>query len=152
MNFHERFAPTNADDLTTLLRRAALQDSRAFSKIHELTRKKLRKTAASICPRSCDVDDVLQESYLKIWRHASAFDPDRASPISWMCVIVRNVAIDSMRSKKPLFIDLDEELPALLSDQQLDDFDYELAECIACLLYTSPSPRDGLLSRMPSSA
>ena len=25
-------------------------------------------------------------------------------------------------------------------------------ECIDCLLYTSPSPRDGLLSRMPSSA
>ena len=24
--------------------------------------------------------------------------------------------------------------------------------CINCLLYTSPSPRDGLLSRMPSSA
>ena len=24
--------------------------------------------------------------------------------------------------------------------------------CIYCLLYTSPSPRDGLLSRMPSSA
>ena len=28
-----------------------------------------------------------------------------------------------------------------------DDFDYR-----DCLLYTSPSPRDGLLSRMPSSA
>ena len=26
------------------------------------------------------------------------------------------------------------------------------AECGGCLLYTSPSPRDGLLSRMPSSA
>ena len=26
------------------------------------------------------------------------------------------------------------------------------ALCGACLLYTSPSPRDGLLSRMPSSA
>ena len=26
------------------------------------------------------------------------------------------------------------------------------AELDACLLYTSPSPRDGLLSRMPSSA
>ena len=25
-------------------------------------------------------------------------------------------------------------------------------EAITCLLYTSPSPRDGLLSRMPSSA
>ena len=28
--------------------------------------------------------------------------------------------------------------------------DYSAA--MACLLYTSPSPRDGLLSRMPSSA
>ena len=25
-------------------------------------------------------------------------------------------------------------------------------QIVACLLYTSPSPRDGLLSRMPSSA
>ena len=25
-------------------------------------------------------------------------------------------------------------------------------QCVVCLLYTSPSPRDGLLSRMPSSA
>ena len=28
----------------------------------------------------------------------------------------------------------------------------EEGETITCLLYTSPSPRDGLLSRMPSSA
>ena len=31
------------------------------------------------------------------------------------------------------------------SDEILEDLE-------ACLLYTSPSPRDGLLSRMPSSA
>ena len=29
---------------------------------------------------------------------------------------------------------------------------YLPVECNPCLLYTSPSPRDGLLSRMPSSA
>ena len=29
---------------------------------------------------------------------------------------------------------------------------YVLAHFLTCLLYTSPSPRDGLLSRMPSSA
>ena len=28
----------------------------------------------------------------------------------------------------------------------------DLMQAIVCLLYTSPSPRDGLLSRMPSSA
>ena len=30
--------------------------------------------------------------------------------------------------------------------------DFMISSDIGCLLYTSPSPRDGLLSRMPSSA
>ena len=32
------------------------------------------------------------------------------------------------------------------------DFGHLIIDYIPCLLYTSPSPRDGLLSRMPSSA
>ena len=35
------------------------------------------------------------------------------------------------------------------ADMNSDSF---LSRNISCLLYTSPSPRDGLLSRMPSSA
>ena len=31
-------------------------------------------------------------------------------------------------------------------------FDKDGAQCYGCLLYTSPSPRDATLSRMPSSA
>eukprot|EP01016_Furgasonia_blochmanni_P013208 TRINITY_DN16692_c0_g1_i1.p2 TRINITY_DN16692_c0_g1~~TRINITY_DN16692_c0_g1_i1.p2 ORF type:complete len:126 (-),score=27.01 TRINITY_DN16692_c0_g1_i1:11-388(-) len=34
----------------------------------------------------------------------------------------------------------------------LTEFEFDLVEHQLCLLYTSPSPRDGLLSRMPSSA
>ena len=34
----------------------------------------------------------------------------------------------------------------------VDRAESEQAQAYACLLYTSPSPRDGLLSRMPSSA
>ena len=39
--------------------------------------------------------------------------------------------------------------------QVIKEMENSGVECIiagACLLYTSPSPRDGLLSRMPSSA
>ena len=36
------------------------------------------------------------------------------------------------------------------NNQQTAGVDYDKIQ--ACLLYTSPSPRDGLLSRMPSSA
>ena len=35
---------------------------------------------------------------------------------------------------------------------ELEDLSFEILNNEACLLYTSPSPRDGLLSRMPSSA
>ena len=37
-------------------------------------------------------------------------------------------------------------------DEVIYDMRHQLTECEGCLLYTSPSPRDGLLSRMPSSA
>src|SRR5665647_684570 len=39
----------------------------------------------------------------------------------------------------------------LISLLQLDDFAGRIVYTYSCLLYTSPSPRDGLLSRMPSS-
>ena len=37
-------------------------------------------------------------------------------------------------------------------DKTNDQVTVDSANAINCLLYTSPSPRDGLLSRMPSSA
>ena len=40
----------------------------------------------------------------------------------------------------------------LLSMNDIIDEEDELNHNNICLLYTSPSPRDGLLSRMPSSA
>ena len=44
----------------------------------------------------------------------------------------------------------------LALDEAFTDREDEVAELLAdmrnCLLYTSPSPRDGLLYRMPSSA
>ena len=40
----------------------------------------------------------------------------------------------------------------LINGIEVNFQDQEIAEADVCLLYTSPSPRDGLLSRMPSSA
>ena len=46
----------------------------------------------------------------------------------------------------------DAELWQLFADG-LNDADQDASiKSVICLLYTSPSPRDGLLSRMPSSA
>jgi len=40
----------------------------------------------------------------------------------------------------------------LLEDDSIEMAGYHVPHPLFCLLYTSPSPRDGLLSRMPSSA
>ena len=39
-----------------------------------------------------------------------------------------------------------------LSSERVMALQKEIQQPLGCLLYTSPSPRDGLLSRMPSSA
>ena len=40
----------------------------------------------------------MSEVYLTIWKRAGAFEPGRASPISWLATIARNRAIDWRRS------------------------------------------------------
>ena len=42
--------------------------------------------------------------------------------------------------------------PSFCSGANIKKFDQAIGKLEDCLLYTSPSPRDGLLSRMPSSA
>ncbi|GLH79855.1 hypothetical protein SSBR45G_47640 [Bradyrhizobium sp. SSBR45G] len=87
----------------------------------------------ALLPSTADLDDILQDGYLKIWRHAASFDPSRASPITWMCTIMRNTAIDALRATGVPTSELDEALS--IADPTAadtgDDFDYAQAEPIA---------------------
>ncbi len=92
----------------------------------------MRKTVRALLPSAADLDDILQDGYLKIWRHAASFDPTRASPITWMCSIMRNTAIDALRATGVPTSELDEALAIPDSaDSAADEFDYALAEPIA---------------------
>ncbi|MDI1263054.1 MAG: sigma-70 family RNA polymerase sigma factor [bacterium] len=141
-------AATGRNHLSGLIRRVASGDDRAFSELHALTIRKMRKTALSVNSASADIEDVLQDAYLKIWRHASRFDPERASPISWMTTIVRNTAIDAVRPVRISTTDL--EHAASIADtagQADDDFDYGRAGPIAAeIIGRLPDDRRTLLS------
>ena len=43
--------------------------------------------------------DALQEGFVKIWKNIDSFDPGRGNLFTWMLNIVRNHAIDQLRSK-----------------------------------------------------
>lgn len=43
--------------------------------------------------------DVLQDGFIKIWKKGAQYDPSKGKLFTWMLNIVRNTAIDYLRSK-----------------------------------------------------
>jgi RNA polymerase sigma-70 factor (ECF subfamily) len=54
-----------------------------------------------------DVEDVLQETFLAVWKGAAAYQP-RGTPLAWMWVIARNQAALLLRRRGPATSELAE--------------------------------------------
>ena len=84
--------------LTEALVRTGAEDRAAFRDLYALTSAKLFGICLRICGERQAAEDVLHEVYLTVWRRAGAFEPGRASPITWLATIARNRAIDWRRA------------------------------------------------------
>jgi RNA polymerase sigma-70 factor, ECF subfamily len=84
---------------TNLLRQIAAGDEAAFSSFYERVAPPLYGLALRMMNDAKEAEDVLQEGFAYIWRRASQFDPNRSSPFAWSVMIVRNKAIDKLRSR-----------------------------------------------------
>ena len=91
---------TTNDDLAALLGRVALQDRAAFEQIYRATCAHLLGIAFRILNQRERAEEVLQESFMNVWHNAAGFKPQVASPMTWLINIVRNKAIDTLRSGK----------------------------------------------------
>ena len=84
--------------LSAELERVAQGDRAALRTVYDLTSAKLLGICLHFLADRALAEDVLQEVYLKVWQNAGAFDPQRASPVTWLCMIARNRAIDWRRA------------------------------------------------------
>ena len=92
-------ANTSRALLSRALARVAQQDADALRFVYRHTSSKLFGVCLRILHDRQEAEDVLQDVYLTVWRKADGFDPQRASPITWLATLARNRAIDRLRAR-----------------------------------------------------
>jgi RNA polymerase sigma-70 factor, ECF subfamily len=124
-------------ELVWLLAAVARGDQAAFERLYEATRAKLYGVLLRILGTPELADDVMQETYLKVWKTAAGFDPTIASPITWMVAIARNRAIDIVRQKghasieeTPEAMNVAADTPPPLARREMTE---ELRRLLSCL-------------------
>jgi RNA polymerase sigma-70 factor, ECF subfamily len=124
-------------ELVWLMAAVAKGDEAAFERLYAATRAKLYGVVLRILRRSDLAEEVVQETYLKIWNGAGRFDPKLATPITWMVAIARNRALDVVRKRgetsiedEPAALDAAGEEPNPLARREMTD---ELRRLLACL-------------------
>ena len=85
--------------LADALARTGAEDRAAFCEVYALSSAKLFGICIMICGNRHAAEDVLQDVYLKVWRHAGAWDPAAGSAIAWLAAIARNRSIDWYRGQ-----------------------------------------------------
>ena len=124
-------------ELVWLVGAVAKGDEAAFERLYGATRAKLYGVLLRILGKPELAEEVMQETYLKVWNMADKFDPALASPITWMVAIARNRAIDIVRKKgeasiedEPEAMEVAADTPAPLARREMTD---ELKRLLACL-------------------
>ena len=124
-------------ELVWLLAAVAKGDRAAFERLYVATRAKLYGIVLRILRRADLADEVMQETYLKIWNSAGQFDPALASPITWMVAIARNRAIDMVRKKSEVSIEEESDVLEVAADSPdplaKREMTEELRRLLACM-------------------
>lgn len=92
-------SPDARAHLAAMLIATGSEDRAAFREVYRLTSAKLFGICLRICGDRSAAEDVLHDVYLTIWRRAGAWEPGRASPITWLATVARNRAIDWRRAQ-----------------------------------------------------
>ncbi|NJM44367.1 MAG: RNA polymerase sigma factor [Brachymonas sp.] len=90
--------------LQQLLLATGRGDHKSFARVYECTSSHLFGVALRMLGNEAAAQDVLQESYVNIWKNASQYRPtfggQSLSPMTWLIAIVRNKSLDALRQTK----------------------------------------------------
>jgi RNA polymerase sigma-70 factor (ECF subfamily) len=80
-----------------LMLRAHTGDARAFEVIFDRHAGPAFSLAYRMCGRRQLAEDIVQDTFLSLWRRGARYEPSRGSVRSWVLATVRHKAIDTFR-------------------------------------------------------
>jgi RNA polymerase sigma-70 factor (ECF subfamily) len=86
-----------------LMGRIGAGDRRAFASLYDRFAPRVFGLALRLLRSHSDAEDVLQDTFLRVWSLAGRFDPARCGPDGWVLMIARCRAIDRLR-RKPIAV------------------------------------------------
>ncbi|MEG0921302.1 MAG: sigma-70 family RNA polymerase sigma factor [Comamonas sp.] len=114
-------ANTPDKELMELLDRVATRDEVALKLLYDQTASRLYGLALRIVGNKEWAEDVLQDSYLGIWRNAGTYQDSLSPPLAWMGMLVRSRALDFLRRRRAERLHLNvpiEDVEELLQDKE----------------------------------
>lgn len=84
-------------DLEHLLVLVSGGDENAFNHLYTETSGKIYAIALLMLRQQELAEEVVQETYLRIWQQSVKFSPEKGTPMAWMTTIARRLAIDRIR-------------------------------------------------------
>lgn len=85
--------------LAQLIQAVARQDRAAFRDVYRQSAPKLTGVLLRMLTNNAEVEDALQDVYMRVWQRAAQFDPARGTAIGWLVTIARNTALDRLRAR-----------------------------------------------------
>lgn len=83
----------------TLMQEITQRRQQALKELYSRYARSLRALIGSVVHEESEADDVLQESFLQIWREAHHYSPKAGKPLGWVITIARRRAIDRVRRR-----------------------------------------------------
>lgn len=93
-----------------LLRQIIRRDESALALLYDRHSRLVYSVALRILRSPGDAEEVLQETFVRVWARANTYEPTLGSGAAWLTRIARNGAIDRLRSRKVRH-DLDAAVP-----------------------------------------
>ena len=82
-----------------LLRQVGSGDQEAFYQLYQNTDRTMYSFILSILKNPQDAEEVMQETYLKVWTSAASYH-SQGKPLAWMFTIARNLCYMRFRDQK----------------------------------------------------